>query len=68
MIPDTPLMAGKAEIRAGQGPGLRIQISRWIFILTKVEVSKSGDLAYTQGVTVYRGTDPKTKKVVVEKG
>jgi uncharacterized protein (TIGR02246 family) len=34
----------------------------------KVVVSKSGDLAYTQGSTTFTYTDPKTKKAVLEKG
>jgi uncharacterized protein (TIGR02246 family) len=68
MIPDTPLMTGKAAIRAGQGPEFADPNFALDFHPTQVEVSKSGDLAYTQGVTVYTSTDPKTKKVVVEKG
>ena len=35
---------------------------------TKVEVSKGGDLAYSQGTYTMTTTDPKTKKPVTEKG
>jgi ketosteroid isomerase-like protein len=33
-----------------------------------VEVSTGGDLAYSQGAYAFTGTDPKTKRVMSEKG
>lgn len=36
--------------------------------VTKVEVSKAGDIAYAQGTVTNRWTDPKTRKAMVEQG
>ena len=38
------------------------------FTANSVDVAKSGDLAFTQGVYTMVTTDPKTKKAVTEKG
>jgi ketosteroid isomerase-like protein len=68
MLPDTPLMTGKQAILAGMKPELGDPNFKLVFAPTKVEVSKASDIAYTQGTFEYTTTDPKTKKVVSQKG
>jgi ketosteroid isomerase-like protein len=36
--------------------------------IARIEVSRSGDLAYLQGISTETHTDPKTKKPMIEKG
>jgi ketosteroid isomerase-like protein len=65
---NAPLATGTVAI----GVGVKELLADPKFVLdfhaTKVEVSKGGDLAYTQGTFTFTGTDPKTKKVMNEKG
>jgi len=68
MIPLMTLMTGKDAIRAGLKLEFSDLNSALDFHPTKVEVSKSGDLAYSQGAYAYTSTDPKTKKTVIEHG
>jgi uncharacterized protein (TIGR02246 family) len=68
MIPDMALMTGKDAIRAGLKMEFADPNSSLDFHPAKVEVSKSGDLAYSQGRYTYTSTDPKTKKSVIEHG
>jgi uncharacterized protein (TIGR02246 family) len=68
MIPDMTLMTGHDSIRAGLKEEFSDPNSSLDFHPSKVEVSKSGDLAYSQGTYSYTSTDPKTKKPVHEKG
>lgn len=68
MIPDMTLMAGKDAIRAGLKEEFADTNSSLDFHPAKVEVSRSGDLAYSQGSYTYTSTDPKTKKRVTEHG
>jgi uncharacterized protein (TIGR02246 family) len=68
MIPDMALMTGHDAIRAGLKEEFSDQNSVLDFHPTKVEVAKSGDLAYSQGTYSYTSTDPKTKKAVHEHG
>ena len=68
LIPDQPLLKGKADMKkALQGmisdSGLTLS-----FMPATAEVSKGGDLAYTQGAYTMTMTDPKTKKLITEKG
>src|ERR1700686_1028860 len=49
MLPDMPLMTGKDAIRTGQGPEFADPKFALDFHPIKVAVSKSGDLAYSQG-------------------
>ena len=63
MVSGTPSTSGKEAIRAAlkemvADPALSLQ-----FHATKVEVAKSGDVAYTQGAYTMTVTDPKTKQV-----
>ena len=62
MIPDMTLMTGKDAIRAGLKEEFADPNASLDFHPDKVEVSKSGDLAYSQGMYTFTSTDPKTKK------
>jgi uncharacterized protein (TIGR02246 family) len=68
MLPDTPLMSGKKAIIAGMKPELGDPNFTLVFAPTKVEIAKSGDLAYSQGTFKYTTTDPKTKQRVGQAG
>ena len=68
LMPNVALMTGKDAIRAGlkdtvADPAFSIDLHT-----VKVEVSKAGDIAYSQGTYAFTGTDAKAKKVVSEKG
>lgn len=68
LLTDMPIQTGKDAIRATykammSDPNLAVDFSS-----TKVEVSKSGDVGYSQGVYTMTTTDPKTKKPMTEKG
>jgi len=65
---DSPLTTGVTAIRVGVKEQLADPKSVLDFHTTKVEVSKGGDMAYTQGTFTFTSTDPKTKKVMNEKG
>lgn len=68
LMPGLPILTGKDAIRGG----LKDALADPAFVLDlktgKIEVSKGGDVAYSQGTYSYSSTDPKTKKVMVEKG
>ncbi len=68
MLPDTPLMTGKQAIIAGMKPELGDPNFSLVFAPTKVEIAKSGDIAYSQGWFKYTTTDPKTRKRVGQAG
>jgi uncharacterized protein (TIGR02246 family) len=68
MVPDAAMMKGKDAIRTGMKKFLADKNLSMRFITASVEVSKSGDLAYTQGTYTLKQTNPKTKKAVTEKG
>jgi uncharacterized protein (TIGR02246 family) len=68
MIPLMTLMTGKDAIRAGLKQEFSDPNSSLDFHPTKVEASKSADLAYSQGTYAYTSTDPKTKKAMIEHG
>ena len=68
MTPGTPPSAGKDAIRNAlrqlvSDPALSVK-----FQASRIDVAKSGDLAYTQGSYTMRMTDPRTKKVVDDHG
>lgn len=67
LMPDTPIMTGKDAIRAGMKDVITDPKFSLELTTAKVEVS-SGDLAYSQGTYAVTATDPKTKKVIMEKG
>ncbi|MGH9679255.1 MAG: YybH family protein [Candidatus Acidiferrales bacterium] len=68
MIPDMALMTGQQAIRAGLKEEFSDPHSSLDFHPTQVEVSKSEDLAYSQGKYTYTSTDPRTKKALIEHG
>lgn len=68
MLPDTPLMAGRTAIVAGMKSELGDPNFSLVFAPAKVEIAKSGDIAYTQGAFKYTTTDPKTRKRVGQAG
>ena len=68
MIPDMPLIKGRNAMKPGLTALLTDKNVSLSFVTSTVEVSKSGDLAYTQGTYSMTHTDPKSKKVVTEKG
>ena len=67
-LPNAPLVSGGAAIKAAlkevaADPNFKITNES-----LKVEVAKSGDIGYTRGTYTATSTDPKTKKVMLEKG
>lgn len=67
-MPDAPLITGGLAIRTALQPMLADKQFSLHFASAKVEVSKAGDLGYSQGVYTMTMTQPKTKKVLTEKG
>jgi ketosteroid isomerase-like protein len=67
-FPDMPVLSGQAAIK----PAIKEMMSdpnfSMTFAATKVEVAKSSDYGYSQGAYTMTSTDPKTKKVLTEKG
>jgi uncharacterized protein (TIGR02246 family) len=68
MIPDMTIMKNKDAIRAGLKEEFSDPNCTLDFHPDKVEVAKSGDIAYSQGNYSYSSTDPKTKKRLIEHG
>ena len=68
LLPDTPILTGKEAIRGGLRPMLSDPNFAVTFGATKVDVAKSGDLAYTRGTYSMTSSNPKTKAAVTEKG
>ena len=68
MTPDTPADHGITAISAAikqmvADPALALQ-----FQSSKIEVAKSGDIGYTQGIYTMAATDPVTKQLVHDHG
>jgi uncharacterized protein (TIGR02246 family) len=68
MLPDTPVMTGKAAISAGfkgaaADPNFALNIQN-----TSVEASRGGDLGFVRGSYMVHQTDAKSKKATMEKG
>jgi uncharacterized protein (TIGR02246 family) len=68
LMPDTPAASGMAAIKAAFKPLAEDKNFSGTFAATKVDVSKSGDLGYSQGTYSITMTDAKTKKPVTEHG
>ena len=66
--PDAPVVNGTTAIKTAWKPWLEDKNLSLTFASDKVEVAKSGDLGYSQGTMTMTMTDPKTKKVLTEKG
>jgi ketosteroid isomerase-like protein len=67
-FPELPILKTKDDMRKALKPFLDDANFSVAFAGDKVEVAKSGDLAYVQGHYTLTSTDPKTKKTVTEKG
>jgi uncharacterized protein (TIGR02246 family) len=68
IVPGTPVASGRDAIRTElkqmvADPALALK-----FQATKVDVAKSGDLAYTQGSYTLSLTDPQTKQIINDHG
>ena len=68
MVPGAPASSGKDAIRRvilgmAADPAMNLK-----FTASRVEVAKSGDVAYTQGTYTLTMTDPQTKKVIHDHG
>ena len=68
LMPDMPVITGRDNIANAFKPFVADKNLSFTLSPDKVIVSRSGDLAYTQGSTTFTYTDPKTKKAVLEKG
>jgi len=68
IIPGFAMVTGKDAIRAAVKDQLTDPRFALSFQTAKVEVSKSGDMAYTQGAFTFTGTDPKTKRAMTSTG
>jgi uncharacterized protein (TIGR02246 family) len=68
MVPGAPAYSGKDAIRGSVKEMLADPALALHFHSTKVDVAKSGDLAYTQGVYTLDFTDPQTKQVIHDHG
>ena len=68
LMPNMPIQTGKEAIRAVHREMLADPKLSLEFAPSKVDISKGGDLAYTQGAYTMTSTDPRTKKPATEKG
>jgi len=68
MTPGEAPMKGKDAIKSGLGGMMADKALSLSFKATKVDVAKSGDLAYTQGDYELTATNPKTHKPVTDHG
>lgn len=68
LLPDTPVLIGKAAISAALKPLMADPNFAVTFAATKVDVAKSGDLGYTRGPYSMTVSHPVTKAPTVEKG
>ena len=68
LLPDMPIMTGKEAIRGGMKPMMSDPNFAVAFGATKLEVAKSGELAYSQGIYSLTTSNPKTKAPTTEKG
>jgi uncharacterized protein (TIGR02246 family) len=68
IVPGMPSTSGKEAIGAALKPMVSDPALSLQFHATKVEVAKSGDVAYTQGAYTMTLTDPQTKQIVNDHG
>ena len=68
MMPDAPIIMGKDAIRSAVAGMMSDKNLALSFATTNAQVAKGGDIAYTQGTYSMTMTNPKTKKLVAEKG
>jgi uncharacterized protein (TIGR02246 family) len=68
MVPGTPATSGKDAIRTALKPMVADPALSLKFHATRIEVAKSGDLAYSQGAYTMTVTDPNTKQLINDHG
>jgi len=68
LLPGMPIITGKAAILKSYREELADPTANGESSISKIEVSRSGDLAYIEAASVETRIDPKTKEVVTEKG
>ncbi|HEY2178249.1 MAG TPA: SgcJ/EcaC family oxidoreductase [Caulobacteraceae bacterium] len=68
VAPGVPVSRGPAAIAKSEGAAMADPAAHFALKIEKIEVSKSGDLAYALWRYDSASTDPKTKKVVHELG
>ena len=68
LLTNSPIITGKTSIHSAHQQLLADPNVALDFATSKVEVAKSGDLAYTQGIYHLTSTDPKTKRPASETG
>ena len=68
MVSGTPAFSGKDAIRGSMKEFLSDPALSLKFQASKVDVAKSGDLAYTQGSYTMTVTDPQTRQVINDHG
>jgi uncharacterized protein (TIGR02246 family) len=68
LYPGGPILNGKAAIRAAMVPILADPNFSLTFQSTRSMASKGADMVYSQGAYTMTMTNPKTKKVMTDKG
>ena len=68
LLPGIPIITGRAAILKSYREELADPTSNGESSISKIEVSRSGDLAYIEAVSVETHIDPKTKEAMIEKG
>jgi uncharacterized protein (TIGR02246 family) len=68
LMPGSPVVKGRDAINTALMEMVKDPNLSLTFAPSSVDVARSGDVAYTQGAYTITMTDPKTKKVVSEKG
>jgi uncharacterized protein (TIGR02246 family) len=68
MVPGMAAATGKEAIRTSMQQMMADPAMTLVFKASKVDVAKSGDLAYTQGSYTLTVTDPATHKVINDHG
>jgi uncharacterized protein (TIGR02246 family) len=68
MVPGTPATSGKEAIRTAFKPMVADPALSLKFHATRVEVAKSGDLAFSQGAYTMTVTDPNTRQLINDHG
>ena len=68
LITDSPIITGIPAITAALKPMIADKNFSITFASDKVDVAKSGDIAYSLGTYTMTSTAPKGKKAVTEKG
>src|SRR5438045_791281 len=68
LMPNAPAITGKDNMRAALKPIMSDPNFALQFSSTRVDVAKSGDLAYSQGTYSMAMTDPKTHAPATDRG